>query len=56
MNSNWKKKLLAGGMVAGLTLGGLAGCGDGEDQDNGIDDGQQDDQLDQDNGAMDEDK
>ena len=45
--------MLAGGMAAAFTLGGLAGCGDGEDQDNGIDDGQQDDQLDQDNDVMD---
>ena len=53
MDFNWKKKMLAGGMAAALTLGGLAGCGDNNDQDNGIDDGQQDDQVDQDNGALD---
>ena len=36
-----RKTLLAGGLTALLTFGGLAGCGDGVDQDNGISDGQQ---------------
>lgn len=54
MDSNWKKKLLAGGMAATLTLGGLAGCADGEDQDNGIDDGEVDDQLDPENNPEDD--
>lgn len=54
MNSAWRKKLLVGGMAATLTLGGLTGCGDGEDQDNGIDDGQQDDQLDSENNPAEE--
>lgn len=53
MDVNWKKRLLAGGMAATLTLGGLAGCADGKDQDNGIDDGKQDDQLDEDSGIND---
>ncbi|MDN3018046.1 hypothetical protein PH210_17765 [Paenibacillus sp. BSR1-1] len=43
-----KKGLLVGGLAALLTFGGLAGCGDGVDQDNGISDGEQKDQLDQD--------
>ncbi|MCP3764701.1 hypothetical protein NLX67_20395 [Domibacillus sp. A3M-37] len=46
MDLQWKKKLMVSGMAAVLTLGGLAGCGDGEDQDNGVDDGEVDDQLD----------
>ncbi|MBO0958618.1 hypothetical protein J1P26_02650 [Neobacillus sp. MM2021_6] len=41
-----KKTLLTGGMAAMLTFGGLAGCGDGVDQDNGISDGEQKDQID----------
>jgi hypothetical protein len=48
MTRNWKKKLLVGGMAASLTFGGLAGCGDGVDQDNGISDGQQKDAVDND--------
>jgi len=40
------KTLLAGGLAALLTFGGLAGCGDGVDQDNGISDGQQKDAVD----------
>ena len=52
--AEWRKKLLASGIVTGLIFGGLAGCGDGEDQDNGINDGEQDDQLDEEN--MDEDE
>lgn len=43
-----KKSLLTGGLAAMLTFGGLAGCGDGVDQDNGISDGEQKDQLDED--------
>jgi len=46
---DWKKKLLASGMVGGLIFGGVAGCGDGEDQDNGISDGEQQDELDDEN-------
>ncbi|WHY86152.1 hypothetical protein QNH39_26875 [Neobacillus novalis] len=43
-----KKKLLAGGFAVLLTFGGLAGCGDGVDQDNGINDGEQKDAVDND--------
>jgi hypothetical protein len=46
MNFN-RKNLAVAGMAALLTFGGLAGCGDGVDQDNGISDGKQKDQLDQ---------
>ncbi|ETI67493.1 hypothetical protein [Neobacillus vireti] len=42
-----KKKLLAGGFAVFLTFG-LAGCGDGVDQDNGINDGEQKDAIDND--------
>ncbi|MEH7155341.1 hypothetical protein [Neobacillus drentensis] len=48
MKMGWKKRLLFGGLAASLTLGGLAGCGDGVDQDNGISDGQQKDAVDND--------
>jgi len=41
-----KQTLLAGGLAALLTFGGLAGCGDGVDQDNGVSDGQQKDAVD----------
>jgi hypothetical protein len=41
-----KKSLLVGGMAALLTFGGLAGCGDGVDQDNGVSDGEQKDAVD----------
>ncbi len=41
-----KKSLVVGGMAALLTFGGLAGCGDGVDQDNGISDGEQKDAVD----------
>ncbi|MFL6557672.1 MAG: hypothetical protein ACJ8MO_16335 [Bacillus sp. (in: firmicutes)] len=47
MNRNWKKTLLSGGIAISL-IGGLAGCGDGVDQDNGINDGQQKDGVDND--------
>lgn len=43
-----KKALLTGGAAALLTFGGLAGCGDGVDQDNGINDGEQKDAIDPD--------
>ncbi|WP_040207043.1 hypothetical protein [Neobacillus jeddahensis] len=43
-----KKALVVSGMAALLTFGGLAGCGDGIDQDNGISDGEQKDAVDQD--------
>lgn len=46
---SWKKKFMIGGMAFALTLGGLAGCGDGADQDNGVDDGQQNDEIDEKN-------
>ncbi|MFF2447222.1 hypothetical protein ACFVSW_08955 [Neobacillus sp. NPDC058068] len=42
-----RKKLLVGGFAVLLTFG-LAGCGDGVDQDNGINDGEQKDALDND--------
>src|SRR3954453_15081564 len=48
MTRNWKKKLLVGGMAASLTFGGLAGCGDGVDQDNVISDGEKKDAVDND--------
>lgn len=41
-----KKSLLVGGLAVSLTLAGLTGCGDGVDQDNGISDGQQKDEVD----------
>jgi len=43
-----KKTFFTGGLVALLTFGGLAGCGDGVDQDNGISDGAQKDKVDND--------
>lgn len=43
-----KKKLLMGGLAVSLVFGGLAGCGDGVDQDNGPSDGEQKDQMDND--------
>src|SRR3954468_13875833 len=46
MEMHWTKKLVAGGMAAALTFGGLAGCGDGVDQDNGVSDGEQKDAVD----------
>lgn len=48
MNMDWKKRLLYGGLAVSLTFGGLAGCGDGVDQDNGISDGEQKDAIDND--------
>ncbi|MBE5100293.1 hypothetical protein [Priestia aryabhattai] len=54
MEMNWTKKLFAGGMAAALTLGGLAGCGDGVDQDNGVSDGEQKDEIDKDTKAKQE--
>jgi hypothetical protein len=42
-----RKNLVVAGMAALLTFGGLAGCGDGVDQDNGLSDGKQKDQIDQ---------
>ncbi|WP_042463495.1 outer membrane protein assembly factor BamD [Neobacillus dielmonensis] len=43
-----KKTFLISGMAALLTFGGLAGCGDGVDQDNGMSDGAQKDAIDSD--------
>ncbi|WHY66939.1 hypothetical protein [Neobacillus sp. SuZ13] len=48
MQMSWKKRLLVGGLAVSLTFGGLAGCGDGVDQDNGISDGQKKDAVDTD--------
>ncbi|WP_205439618.1 hypothetical protein [Peribacillus alkalitolerans] len=43
---SWKKKLMASGFAVGLTVAGLAACGDGVDQDNGVDDGEVNDEQD----------
>ncbi|MDF2787538.1 MAG: hypothetical protein K0S80_636 [Neobacillus sp.] len=43
-----RKSLLVGGLAVSLTLAGLTGCGDGVDQDNGVSDGQQKDEVDKD--------
>ncbi|MFO1445145.1 hypothetical protein KDN24_18475 [Bacillus sp. Bva_UNVM-123] len=43
-----KKIFLTGGLAILLAFGGLAGCGDGVDQDNGISDGEQKDKIDND--------
>lgn len=40
MLTSWRKKMIVGAMAVVLSLGGLAGCGDGVDQDNGVSDGQ----------------
>ena len=37
------------GMAFALTFGGLTGCGDGVDQDNGVNDGEQKDEVDTEN-------
>ncbi|MDR7071110.1 hypothetical protein [Fictibacillus barbaricus] len=42
----WKKKWAAGTLAAMMTLGGLTACGDGVDQDNGVDDGKKNDEMD----------
>ncbi|MGX6445557.1 hypothetical protein ACWM35_20265 [Neobacillus sp. K501] len=42
-----KNSVLTVGMAMLLTFGGLAACGDGVDQDNGINDGKQKDAIDQ---------
>lgn len=47
--AEWKKKFMASGMAFGLILGGLTACGDGVDQDNGVNDGEQKDDVDNDN-------
>ena len=47
--ANWKKIMLASGMSVSLVFGGLAGCGDGVDQDNGMNDGEQKDDVDDEN-------
>lgn len=41
-----KKTLLTGGLAVLLSLGVLAGCGDGVDQDNGMSDGEKKDAVD----------
>jgi hypothetical protein len=41
-----KKSLLVGGLAISLTFAALTGCGDGVDQDNGVSDGQQNDEVD----------
>ncbi|MDQ1000235.1 hypothetical protein QFZ28_000635 [Neobacillus niacini] len=41
-----KKSLLVGGLAVSLTFAGLTGCGDGVDQDNGVSDGKQNDEVD----------
>jgi hypothetical protein len=41
-----KKSLLVGGLAVSLTFAGLTGCGDGVDQDNGVSDGQKNDEVD----------
>jgi hypothetical protein len=43
-----KKTFLTGGLAVLFTFGGLAGCGDLVDQDNGISDGEQKDGVDND--------
>lgn len=43
-----RKSLLVCGLAVSLTLAGLTGCGDGVDQDNGVSDGQQKDEVDKD--------
>ncbi len=47
--ADYKKALLASGIVGGLLFGGLAGCGDGVDQDNGVNDGEEKDDVDDEN-------
>jgi hypothetical protein len=47
--ADWKKKLMAGGMVFSMIFGGLTACGDGVDQDNGPSDGEEQDELDEEN-------
>jgi hypothetical protein len=49
MNKTWKKKLMMTGMIFALTFGALTGCGDGVDQDNGVTDGEQKDDMDKEN-------
>jgi hypothetical protein len=49
MNKTWKKKLMMTGMIFALTFGALTGCGDGVDQDNGVTDGEQKDDMDNEN-------
>jgi hypothetical protein len=43
-----KKTFITSGLAALLTFGGLTGCGDGVDQDNGVSDGKQKDAVDKD--------
>lgn len=45
----WKKRWAAGTLAAMLALGGLTACGDGVDQDNGVNDGEQNDEMDEKN-------
>ncbi|MDX1806332.1 hypothetical protein ACFPYN_15070 [Paenisporosarcina macmurdoensis] len=46
---DYKKGLVASGIVGALLFGGLAGCGDGVDQDNGVEDGEDADEVDEEN-------
>ena len=39
--ANWKKKFLATGFAGGIVLAGLTGCAEGENQDTGVDDGEE---------------
>jgi hypothetical protein len=48
MDINWKNIFVVGGLAVALTFGGLTGCGDGIDPDNGVSDGQQKDEIDND--------
>jgi hypothetical protein len=47
MNRHWQRGIVLGGLAVSF-FGGLAGCGDGVDQDNGVSDGQQKDAVDND--------
>jgi hypothetical protein len=44
--TDFKKKLMASGLAFSMILGGLTACGDGVDQDNGVSDGEEKDELD----------
>jgi len=53
--ADWKRNLVASGLVGGLIFGGVAGCGDGVDQDNGVEDGEEMDDVDDENKNPEED-